>query len=313
MHKRTFFIFALCAVLLMLTLPAMAGTMTWDDPGGSGISISFSTPDTYASCQDVTTTDTLTTTGVPSDWSVRGSVRVQYVTDSGRQDVPDGTYAVDQTGNLNLVISYPPISEWPVQSNGTAEIHVDLSLGIYDENGVRIRWVGGDPDRAPGTLGPGQDWDVFCINPPPPPPPPPGNAGCTPGYWRPGADPSTGNFSRIIVRWGEAGINPIAIFDSVFGVTGFNGNVYDGNAFDDGGSGTLLDAVYARGGGVNALARHAVAALLNANHPDVAYPLTEAQIIAGVQAAFASGDFGPFKDQLNAANNLGCPIDAGNN
>jgi hypothetical protein len=70
----------------------------------------------------------------------------------------------------------------------------------------------------------------------------------------------------------------------------------------------LLDAVWLGGGGENALARHAVAALLNAAHPDINYYYSVSQILAGVQAAYASGDFEPFKSALDFANNAGCPL-----
>ena len=53
------------------------------------------------------------------------------------------------------------------------------------------------------------------------------------------------------------------------------------------------------------VARHAVAAILNAAHPDVEYSMTVAEIIAAVQAAYESGDFEPLKDQLDEYNNMG--------
>ncbi len=53
----------------------------------------------------------------------------------------------------------------------------------------------------------------------------------------------------------------------------------------------MLQALEATGGGVNALARHAVAALLNASNPDVDSDFTVAQVIALVQEAIESGDF----------------------
>ena len=70
----------------------------------------------------------------------------------------------------------------------------------------------------------------------------------------------------------------------------------------------MLQALQAQGGGVNALARHAVAALLNASNPDVASDFTVAQVIALVQAAVASGDFETAKNLLAAANEQGCPL-----
>ena len=69
------------------------------------------------------------------------------------------------------------------------------------------------------------------------------------------------------------------------------------------------DAVMVGGGGMNALMRASVAALLNASNTDVSYPYTEAEIIGMVQAAFAAEDYEPTKDVLDWANNLGCPLD----
>ena len=71
---------------------------------------------------------------------------------------------------------------------------------------------------------------------------------------------------------------------------------------------TLLEAVWATGGGVSALARHAVAALLNAASPDVDYPYSVDEVIAMVQSAIDSGDFNATKDLFASANELGCPL-----
>ena len=71
---------------------------------------------------------------------------------------------------------------------------------------------------------------------------------------------------------------------------------------------TLLQALNAQGGGVNALARHAVAALLNASNPDVDSDFTTAEVIALVQEAIATGDFERIKNILAAANEQGCPL-----
>ncbi len=168
-------------------------------------------------------------------------------------------------GDLILTVSYPPIDEWPVQSGGTAEIHVDLAIEVYDTENQKV-----------GTFGPGLDWDVFCLTPPPPPPPP-GDEGCTPGYWK-----------NHLEDWSATGFGPANDFDTVFGVDLFSPDI------------TLEQAVNARGGGVRKLARHGAAALLSAAHPDVAYPLSVAQVIAAVQA----GD----SDTLAAFNELGCEI-----
>jgi hypothetical protein len=115
--------------------------------------------------------------------------------------------------------------------------------------------------------------------------------GCTPGYWRNHAD-----------RW--VGVASSASFDATFGVTSGLGATY-----------TLGAAIWATGGGVSALARHATAALLNAHGgvpngdgTTVAFPLTPAQVIAKVQAAFENGTIDATKDELDALNNAGCPL-----
>ena len=73
---------------------------------------------------------------------------------------------------------------------------------------------------------------------------------------------------------------------------------------------TLLDALNATGGGVNALARHAVAALLNASNPDVESDFTAAEVIALVQDAIAPGGITieQAHQLLAAANEQGCPL-----
>ncbi len=108
--------------------------------------------------------------------------------------------------------------------------------------------------------------------------------GCTPGYWR--QEHHFGNWVDYV---------PSDIFDDVFGVEAL-------------GDMTLLQAVWAEGGGIYALARHAVAALLNATSPDVEYPYTEAEVIALVQEAIESGEIESVKDQLEDANEEGCPL-----
>jgi hypothetical protein len=119
-----------------------------------------------------------------------------------------------------------------------------------------------------------------------PPPPLGGGAGCTPGFWR-----QAQHFSY----W--TGYAPSDSYAAVFGVAR---------------SGTLLDNVRATGGGASALARHSVAALLNAASAEVDYDLSVAQIIAGVQNAYATGNFESFKNTLEGYNEQGCTVDKSN-
>ncbi|MGQ0795420.1 MAG: hypothetical protein ACT4N5_04455, partial [Nitrosopumilaceae archaeon] len=121
--------------------------------------------------------------------------------------------------------------------------------------------------------------------------------GCTPGYWKNNAD------KKDAVSWPNPPYAPSSSYEGIFGV---DATLKVGKATV--GNPTLLQALNALGGGQNALARHAAAALLNAQSGDVDYPYTVAEIIALVQGAYASGDFTTAKNTLAAGNELGCPI-----
>ncbi len=136
-------------------------TRTWQDPNG-GPSFTFST---LAIRDDCTTRgDLIYTSGMRAGWRLSGTVSVRR---------PDNTAVfsvipVNQTGDLNLLVLYPPISQWQ-QNPGNVEVHVDMAISVFDENNNLVTWVGGDQSGAPGVLGPaGQDWDIFCANPPTP-------------------------------------------------------------------------------------------------------------------------------------------------
>jgi hypothetical protein len=119
----------------------------------------------------------------------------------------------------------------------------------------------------------------------------PGGEGCTPGYWK-----QTQHFDSWV------GFSPTDLFNAVFGV---NVTLSTGGA-----NATLLQALQSGGGGINALARHAVAALLNSSNPDVASDFTTAQVIALVQDAVAPGGvtIEEAHQLLAAANEQGCPL-----
>jgi hypothetical protein len=115
-----------------------------------------------------------------------------------------------------------------------------------------------------------------------------GGEGCTPGFWK--------NHPE---EW-PAAYDPDDLFRDVFGVT----IAGDPDL-------TLLQALNLGGGGENALARHAVAALLNAASDEVDFEFTEQEVIDKVQAAIASGDpeeIEDLKDELDRENNRGCPL-----
>jgi hypothetical protein len=126
---------------------------------------------------------------------------------------------------------------------------------------------------------------------------PPGEEGCTPGFWMQ---------PQHLDAW--VTYTPGQTLGSVFTLTGD----FAGLA-----GVTLLEALSFEGGptitdAAEVLLRQAVAALLNAASPDVDYPLTEAEIIAQVNAALASGDretILALAEQLDTFNNLFCPLD----
>jgi hypothetical protein len=121
-----------------------------------------------------------------------------------------------------------------------------------------------------------------------PEPPPGGNNGCTPGYWKQ---------AHHFDSW-PAGYTPGMSFNAALGLPGTN-------LFSDGF--TLLDALGANGGGKNALARHAAAAILNA--ASGFYPLSVDQVKAAVLEAYNNASLIESKKNLLAGyNELGCTL-----
>jgi len=131
--------------------------------------------------------------------------------------------------------------------------------------------------------------------------PPPGE-GCTPGYWK-----------NHLEAWGPTGYARSDHFEHPLTLNLLEPLFDRNDAFM--GDPSLLRVVRFGGGGLRALSRHAVAALLNAAHPDVhpdpAFDTT-AKVIGAWQAAFDSGDSTVITDTKNdfaASNEAGCPID----
>ena len=121
---------------------------------------------------------------------------------------------------------------------------------------------------------------------------PVGSAGCTPGYWK-----------NHTVAWGPTGIDPSDSFELVFGTIPepFNADP------------AYQEVLGFGGGGLVALSRHAGAALLNALHPHVPFPLSSADVILAYQVAVASQDASEVeaqKDALAVLNEAGCSINA---
>lgn len=121
-----------------------------------------------------------------------------------------------------------------------------------------------------------------------------GGQGCTPGYWK-----QRQHFDSWV------GYYPTDPFLSVFGRDITIKWSKKGKPKDT--KPTLLQALEANGGGINALARHAVAALLNAaSLGNFAY--SEQWVIEEFQLAFDSGDYETTKNMFMEANESYCPL-----
>jgi hypothetical protein len=132
-------------------------------------------------------------------------------------------------------------------------------------------------------------------------PPDGGGEGCTPGYWKQ---------EQHFDSWTATGYSTADDFCTVFGLTTSLCATPlahpESGTLDDL---TLLDALKLKGGGINALVRHAVAALLNASSPGVSFDLTSGEVISGFQSAIDGGDIDGTKDTFEGYNEQGCPLD----
>ena len=116
--------------------------------------------------------------------------------------------------------------------------------------------------------------------------PPPGGDGCTPGFWK--------NTRKHLPAW--VGYTPGQDFSSVFE------DAFPGES--------LKDVLKAKGGGLNALGRHTVAALLNAANSDIASGMTQADVIDAFNAVYPGSkeEYTAQKNIFADMNEQGCPI-----
>lgn len=120
--------------------------------------------------------------------------------------------------------------------------------------------------------------------------------GCTPGFWK-----------NHLGNW-PAPYTPSTTFGSVF-VVPAGTMIKVNNVLKPLATATLLDALKAQGGEVNALARHGVAALLNAASP-ANYQFTVQEVIDMVNDALDNPtEIESTKNKLAIANEQGCPFD----
>ena len=200
--------------------------------------------------------------------------------------------AIDATasGNLYTIATQNPAEEGTYLLTKT--IVRDAGVGCApDLQVLNTAYVSGDGTAA-GTFGDAQQAtiDLLCT-------PPQGGEGCTPGFWKewtgvpPGGQPNA--WAATGYHWGDP-------FVSAGFVNAFPGN-------------TFLQVLNKGGGGKNALGRHAVAALLNAAHPDVSYDLSVAQVVARFNDVMINdGNVNALKSELETLNEQGCPLSQAN-
>ena len=117
--------------------------------------------------------------------------------------------------------------------------------------------------------------------------PPSGTEGCTPGYWK-----QDQHFDSWPAPY----------------LPGDKFSAYFEDAFPANGGLTLLQVLGLNGGGLNALGRHTVSALLSAASSGVNYNLTVQQVIDGFNAVFPGGNYEGQKDIFARFNEQLCPL-----
>jgi hypothetical protein len=274
MKTRRAFMRGFIAVLLTLMF---VNTVFAGSVGNNGVTLTWPeyplTGSGLLSCEpwENETANSVDLTGIPEGASVIVTFAYSNPYQGSPMYMPPITYPEVSGGSLTVPVAYPESENWPLFNEATNERAIAVAAM------VQVRVAG----KTYAKLN-SKQWWVRCLPPPPP------AQGCTPGYWRQ---------DHHFDSW-EGYYSPNQSYTAVFGVSPSFGDI------------TLEEAVWLGGGGQNALARHAVAAILNAANPNVNYAYTVAEVIAGVQAAYASPvDFETFKDALDLANNAGCPLD----
>ncbi|HET9210450.1 MAG TPA: DUF3344 domain-containing protein [Thermoanaerobaculia bacterium] len=191
----------------------------------------------------------------------------------------------------------PSLLNTLVAAQGTAWdsplITINIPAGV---SSTTLQLVSAPVDQNPDSL----LWELGALRVPLPAPPSPtevtGSEGCTPGYWK----NHTGS-------WAGTGYSPgqstVSVFSAASAYPSLAGKTLLQSLQGGGGPGTL--------GGATILLRAAVAALLNAAHTGVDYPLTQAQVISQVNSALASNNRDTMlslASTLDGDNNLGCPL-----
>ena len=254
------------------------------------------------------------------------NAELEVVVDLVENGYVDFVISVIHTEDVNgKPILRNDITECIFQTDGTVTFDTCVICQLLDENGDPSadgqKFLPGIQPNVPITIPiTNMDWEndrdvrlihgvkiVICDKEG-------GGEGCTPGYWK-----QSQHFgSWPIIGTGFDGTNfvtidPVVIegpgathFSEVFGVTvviTLGGDPHT-NVPDP----TLLEALQATGHGVGPLVRHATAAWLNAEST-VLFDFSSTGVIDLFNQALMDGEFDQaIKNQLQNANELGCPL-----
>lgn len=270
--------------LLILLFVSLFGISLHSANAGTKVNngVTLTWPDDFESCEPGS--GTVTASGIPGGYMAR----LEVFKGTSELLASSGDLTPNGDGEVQFVFDYPPTADWPVV-DGQSQLLLSAVVTVFNGDNQYTKfagkWTVTCPNEDP-TPTPTPTKETPTPTPSPTPTEPPaGGEGCTPGYWR-----QPHHFDSWV------GYSPDQTFDAVFGVT----SVFGSDA-------TLGEVARAKGGGENAMGRHAVAALLNAAS-DVSYFYTTDQVISMVQEAYATGNFELVKDQFEVQNELGCPL-----
>lgn len=277
MRKRKIWLYIITFALLLALLPVSVFAAVSADT-----EFVLETPGNYKSCKPA---DMITVTGVPDGSKVM--MTFTWVVNGELQKLGTAT-VIPEGGTASAPFPYPEI--------GQGDTMFAVFVAVMDSSGgmlgkLRDRWTITCVEETPTPTQPTPTKEPTPTKTPTPPPtptetptkPPPKFEGCTPGYWKQ---------SQHFDSWVD--YEPTDLFINVFGDGFIEMN--------------LLQVLWQGGGGLNALGRHTVAALLNAASPDVNYPYTTTEVIDMFEEAFNSGHFESLKNEFEHFNEMGCPL-----
>lgn len=227
-------------------------------------------------------------TASPDDASAEENTAT-VTSDLGEESTTEGfSWTENLIGDDEVTLSDDRFSYSELISSTTIEIFpeiftcpTDVSLyvdGVYEYTEVNTARLDGDNTDLEASA----QVTVRCEIPEMP-------EGCTPGFWRQ---------AHHYPYW--TGYTPDQLFSDVFE------DAFPGM--------TLGEVVQLGGGGLNALGRHTVAALLNAASDEVNYGFGDGSaqaVIDAFNAVFPGGDYEGLKDSFEEYNEMGCSVDKG--